>query len=121
MARVSRYIQSMPHTFLQCDFGANEEAAQKAKQTVDRWKQAFRLDKKLLLKFARGDAKKSGPENGGISLIIRLDFSDHERLSYQRWLDRIPGEDVFKSAQPKVIRSGDADFAAMSEKFDELE
>lgn len=114
----------MPHTFLQFDFGANEEAAQKAKQAVDRWKQAFRLDKKLLLKFAREDGNKEGkkaaPEDRGIALIIRLDFSDHERLSYQRWLDRIPGEEVFKTAHPKVIRPGDADFAATADKFDEL-
>jgi len=93
---------------------------QRAKQTVDRWKQAFRLDKKLLLKFAREDANEAGSENGHILLIIRLDFSDHERLSYQRWLDRIPTEEVFKAAHLKVIRQGDGEFTATAKKFDEL-
>lgn len=111
----------MPHTFLKFDFGENEDAAQKAKQAVDRWRQAFRLDKKLLLKFAREGGKEPGTENAHVSLIIRLDFSDHERLSYQRWLDRLPTEEVFKAAHPKIIRAGDADFAATSETFDELE
>jgi len=49
----------MAQSFLLFDFGSDEEAAQRARHTVDGWKQAFRLDKKLLLKFAREEDEKS--------------------------------------------------------------
>jgi hypothetical protein len=134
----------MAYTFLAFDFGADEEAAQRAKQTVDRWKQAFRLDKKLLLKFDREAAdkkasstekpasrKKAGAGKGDsagednsderILILVRLDFSEHEKLSHQRWLDRIPTEEVFKKTHPRVIRPGDEDFGATAEKFEELD
>ena len=100
----------MAQTFLVFDFASNEEAAQQARLTLERWKQGFRLDKKLLLKFDReepeetpaekpaGD-KKAVPDAGRIIVIVRLDFSDHEKLSHQRWLDRIPADPSFKDDQ----------------------
>jgi hypothetical protein len=137
----------MAQSFLIFDFGSDEELAQQARHKVDGWKQGFRLDKKLLLKFNRSDASESSEKadeeekaqsekKGGakprrkkaaetsakenIQLIIRLDFSDHERLSYQRWLERIPTEAPFKDAQSKVIRQNDAEFAGTAERFDSL-
>lgn len=142
----------MAQTFLVFDFGTNEELAQQARHKVDGWKQGFRLDKKLLLKFDRAEApkeadageteesstskkgaKRSGKgakaakgaeakdePQGNVQLIIRLDFSDHERLSHQRWLDRIPTEAPFKDAQAKVIRHNDAEFAGTAERFESL-
>lgn len=91
---------------------------------MDRWKQAFRLDKKLLLKFDReepGEKKENGSEGQRIRMIVRLDFSDHEKLSQQRWLDRIPSEAPFKEAHPKLIRQNDDEFAPTTKRFDELE
>jgi len=120
-ASVSRYTQHMAQSFLIFDFGPNEEAAQQARHKVDGWKQAFRLDKKLLLKFDREEPEKPGSDNGAIRLIVRLDFSDHERLSHQRWLDRIPAEEPFKDAHPKVIRQGDAEFTTTAGRFDALD
>lgn len=137
----------MAQSFLIFDFGSDEELAQQARHKVDGWKQGFRLDKKLLLKFQRSEtaneenaqaAEKSVPKSAGnkkraktnnedekdenekIQLIIRLDFSDHERLSHQRWLERIPSEAPFKAAQPKIIRPGDAEFVETAERFDAL-
>lgn len=136
----------MAQTFLVFDFGSDEELAQQARHRVDGWKQGFRLDKKLLLKFDRGEApenddkpsaeeKTTGnsgrkkpakaaddPKSGKdkIQLIIRLDFSDHERLSYQRWLERIPSEAPFKDTQSKIVRQNDAEFAGTAERFDSL-
>src|SRR4029077_1756079 len=107
----------MAQSFLVFDFGSDEELAQQARHRVDGWKQGFRLDKRLLLKFERheppqGDEEASAksrrkkpagtPAKESIQLIIRLDFSDHERLSHQRWLERIPAEAPFKDAQPKI-------------------
>jgi hypothetical protein len=111
----------MAQTFLLFDFGSDEEAAQQARHTVDGWRQGFRLDKKLLLKFDRKEDGKPDSKNGVVRLIVRLDFSDHEKLSQQRWIDRIPGEEHFKGAHPKVIRPGDKEFAATAERFDALD
>jgi hypothetical protein len=142
-----RYRKRMAQSFLVFDFGSDEELAQQARHKVDGWKQGFRLDKKLLLKFDRSEAsdasendddekeaqseKKGGakprrkkpaetPAKEKIQLIIRLDFSDHERLSYQRWLERIPTEAPFKDAHSKVIRQNDAEFAGTAERFESL-
>jgi hypothetical protein len=142
------------------DFGGGEEAAQRARHRIDGWRQGFRLDKKLQLKFERSgpepkpDVAPAAPPKTGksgakgktkpkpkskseddssskpdsapvepaqIRLIVRLDFSDHEKLSHQRWLDRIPSEEPFKDANPKIIRAGDPEFNATSELFDSLD
>jgi hypothetical protein len=43
----------MAHIYLRFDFGTDEEKAQLARHKLEVWKQAFRLDKKLLYKFER--------------------------------------------------------------------
>ena len=139
--RIYRYRKCMAQSFLVFDFGSDEELAQQARHKVDGWKQGFRLDKKVLLKFNRseppeGEEEAQGVEKAGaksrrkkaaenttqenIQLIIRLDFSGHERLSHQRWLERIPAEAPFKHAQSKIIRQNDAEFAGTAEQFDSL-
>jgi hypothetical protein len=141
----------MPHSFLIFDFGVNEEAAQQARHRIEGWRQGYRLDKKMQLKFERkeleakpdtasapsskqakpnakskdaGDAdeesRSSLAAQSEICLIVRLDFSDHEKLSHRRWLEHIPSEDPFKAAKPKIVRSGDPEFAATAERFDSL-
>jgi hypothetical protein len=124
----------MAHSYLIFDFGTNEEAAQQARHRVEGWKQAFRLDKKLLVKFDRGDSetgdgsagkaaktkKEAAPDEPSIMVMVRLDFSDHEKLSHQRWLERIPSEAAFKDAHPKIIRQGDPEFASTAERFEAL-
>jgi hypothetical protein len=60
-------------------------------------------------------------EPAQIRLIVRLDFSDHEKLSHQRWVERIPTEEPFKTANPKIVRGGDPEFSATSERFDSLD
>jgi hypothetical protein len=56
-----------------------------------------------------------------IKVLVRLDFSDHEKLSYQRWIDRIPTEEPFKSAKSESARQGDASYATFAERFDSLD
>jgi len=52
----------MAHIYMTFDFGTDEEKAQQARHKLDGWKQAFRLDKKLIYKFERpaqqGDGAK---------------------------------------------------------------
>jgi hypothetical protein len=153
-------MQDMAHSFLLFDFGTNEDAAQQARHRIEGWKQGFRLDKKIQVKFerkeaaaksdgdaaaspktaksgAKGKAKsgvksKSGDESSSesesatgdpeqIRLIVRLDFSDHEKLSHHRWIERIPTEEPFKDAHPKVVRAGEPEFKAISDLFDSLD
>jgi hypothetical protein len=135
----------MAHDFLIFDFGTNEEIAQQARHKVEGWTQGFRLGKKMLLKFEREAAdgssesesdseakkpsaskKKSAAKGEGaessakVRVLVRLDFSDHEKLSHQRWLDRIPTEEPFKSAKAEIIRQGQPGFAEAAELFDSL-
>ncbi|HET6933140.1 MAG TPA: hypothetical protein VFI45_22635 [Candidatus Acidoferrum sp.] len=136
----------MPHIYMQFDFGKDEEKAQLARHKLETWKQAFRLDKKLLYNFERaadGDAaaepaaaKSEKPKakskskaneehetpksNETVKLLLRLGFSNHEKLSEQRWVDRIPVEEPFVAASPKVLKPGDAHFDEAEKQFDEL-
>jgi hypothetical protein len=152
----------MPHIYLLFDFAKDEEKAQQARHKLEGWKQAFRLDKKLLYKVERasvastsdGDAptrpaenkkveKPAKAEKGGkakgkvkempkdepetstpaedIKLLIRLAFSNHEKLSEQRWVQRIPAEEPFQAAGPKVVKPGDAEFEATEKEFENLD
>ena len=126
----------MAHSLMIFDFGSDEEAAQQARHKVEAWKQGFRLGNKLMVKFDRGDEKPAGSEEAGkaaaakkdaapdkqaVLVMVRLDFSDHEKLSHQRWLDRIPSETLFRDAHPKVLRQGDPEFAGAAERFDALD
>jgi hypothetical protein len=65
--------------------------------------------------------KPSPAANGKVSLLVRLYFSSHEKLSEQRWLDRIPSEEPFKSASPKVVHHNDPGFESMDKQFETLE
>ncbi|HTU36321.1 MAG TPA: hypothetical protein VMF66_21155 [Candidatus Acidoferrum sp.] len=60
-------------------------------------------------------------ESSDVRVLIRLSFSDHEKLTYQRWLDRIPTEEPFKSAKSETIRHSDPSFAKTADLFDSLD
>ncbi len=114
----------MAQSYLIFDFAANEEAAQQAVHRIEGWRLGFRLGTKMQLKFERKAAEKAeGGDGGGgtqIRLFVRLDFSDYERLSYTRWLERIPTEAPFKGLPHEIIRHSDAAFAKTAETFAEL-
>jgi hypothetical protein len=64
------------------------------------------------------ETDKEDPAN--VRVLVRLDFSDHEKLSLQRWLDRIPTEEPFKSVEVEIIRQGDPEYAKTNELFETL-
>jgi hypothetical protein len=71
---------------------------------------------------AKSSAAPAADENHGpVKLLVRLYFSGHEKLSEQRWLDRIPAEEPFKSASPKVIRENEPNFADILQQFETLD
>jgi hypothetical protein len=92
--------------------GAGANAAEKAKS-----KSKSKAAKKA--EHAEGDSEDNG--TGNVSLLVRLYFSSHEKLSEQRWLDRIPTEEPFKSASPKVLRQGDTGFEEALKQFSDLD
>ena len=49
----------MAHTYMVFDFGADEEKAQQARHKIEGWKQAYRLDKKLQIKFERSETTEN--------------------------------------------------------------
>jgi hypothetical protein len=55
-----------------------------------------------------------------LRLLVRLEFSEHEKLTYQRWLDRIPAEAPFVSAEKQIVRRGQEGFETVADLFDEL-
>lgn len=65
-------------------------------------------------------AKSDGAADGKVGLLVRLYFSPHEKLSEQRWLARIPAEEPFKSASPKVINHNDPEFDATDQQFEAI-
>ncbi|HTQ98159.1 MAG TPA: hypothetical protein VMH89_15210 [Candidatus Acidoferrum sp.] len=147
----------MAHIYMVFEFANDEESAQQARHKLETWKQAFRLDKKLLYKLERtansapdGDSKPVPPEakvgkeakptkgkgkatkkQGGeeeeksnsqedIRLLVRLGFSGHEKLTEQRWVQRIPTEEPFRDASPVIVKPGEAKFEATERQFEEL-
>jgi len=69
---------------------------------------------------SKAAAKADGAADEKVGLLVRLYFSPHEKLSEQRWLARIPGEEPFKSASPKVISHDDPDFEATDQQFESI-
>ena len=69
----------------------------------------------------KASARKEEPENGTVKLLIRLDFSDHEKLSHHRWVERIPTEDPFKSVEAQIVGPSDEAFAKTAGQFDSLD
>jgi hypothetical protein len=69
---------------------------------------------------AKAVEKPAPASNGKVNLIVRLYFSSHEKLSEQRWLDRIPTEEPFKDASPRIIRQNDAEFESSVKHFEDL-
>ena len=135
----------MAHIYMIFDFEMDEDKAQQARHKLEVWKQAFRLDKKLLYKFERPEAEDGQPEKQEkpaktkdaakskkkatkeeeragepVKLLIRLAFSGHEKLSEQRWVERIPTEEPFQAAKHEIVKSNDANFAATEKQFEEL-
>src|SRR5271165_3028785 len=58
----STQTQPMAHIYMQFDFSSDEEKAQLARHKLEVWKQAFRLDKKLLYRFERSGEATTAEE-----------------------------------------------------------
>lgn len=73
-------------------------------------------------KSSAAKEEKSATEAADVRILIRLSFSDHEKLSHQRWIDRIPSEEPFKSAASnEILRHSDPSFEKTTELFESLD
>jgi hypothetical protein len=94
-------------------------AAEEEKKSAQKSQSAA---KKAPAKKAGAKESKAKSEPAGrVRVFVRLGFSDHEKLSQQRWLDRIPTEEPFKSAKGETIRHSDPEFPKSAEVFESLD
>jgi hypothetical protein len=97
---------------------ATGDATTGAKETE---KSKSKSKPKLAKRAGRAEDDSEANGTGNVSLLVRLYFSSHEKLSEQRWLDRIPTEEPFKSASPKVLRQGEPGFEEALKQFSDLD
>lgn len=93
----------------------NDNASAKPKQESSKKKPAAKK------RAAKQNSQDAAESSSRVRLLLRLNFSDHEKLSHQRWLDRIPAEEPFKSVKTETVRSGDPEFPGVAELFDSLD
>ena len=98
-----------------------EPAAAKAEPPKTEKAKPSKAKSKAKSKAAADAAPAEAENHGDVKLFVRLYFSGHEKLSEQRWLDRIPAEEPFKSASPKIVRESEPEFAEILKQFDTLE
>ena len=72
----------MAHIYMSFDFGSDEEKAQQARHKLEMWKQAFRLDKKMLYKFEREPdetelSEDAGEEDEKVAKPAKADKASH--------------------------------------------
>jgi len=106
---------------LEREQAAEPEPAAKAEPPKAEKGKPIKAKSKAKSKAAAGDAPAETENHGDVKLLVRLYFSGHEKLSEQRWLDRIPAEEPFKSASPKIVRESEPEFAEILKQFDTLE
>jgi len=84
---------------------------------------AYEIDAhgQLSAKSGKEEDVEDGEPTGNTKLLVRLYFSGHEKLTYQRWIDRIPTEEPFKVAAPEIIHLGDAAFDEANNRFENLD
>jgi hypothetical protein len=97
------------------------DEAHKAAETPKTEKPKAKVRAKAKNKSKEAEASEEAPlANGKVNLLVRLYFSGHEKLTEQRWLDRIPSEEPFKEASPRVVRQGEEQFDEVVKQFDSL-
>jgi hypothetical protein len=106
---------------LQFKFDRGETAAPAAAENPEKPEKAEKSQKSAKAKPKAKSGEAAPAKNGDVKLLVRLYFSAHEKLSEQRWLDRIPSEELFKGAAPKVIHEGETGFPDAVAQFARLD
>ena len=107
---------------LQFKFDRGEEgASSEAEEVAEAPAMAAKSKSSSKAKPKTRSSDEASGKNGSVKLLVRLYFSGHEKLSEQQWLGRIPADDLFKGADPKVVQEGEPEFADVLKQFDALE
>ena len=104
-------------------FDRKEGAAEAAPAPAAKEDTKKKADSKGAKEKAKADPEptKLAASAAEIKLILRLALPNHEKLTEQRLLKRISTEEPFVSATPKTIKQGEAAFADVAARFEELE
>jgi hypothetical protein len=97
------------------------EKAENAAKTIKAAKPKAKAKGKAGAEAVADDGQATSAGDGNVKLLVRLYFSPHEKLSEQRWLQRIPAEEPFKGAAPKVVQEGQSGFPEALAQFDRLD
>jgi len=101
---------------------SNGAAGKAAPEEVQKEQKKKEPVKKREAKSAKSEKNEEPTkETEKIKLLIRLAFSNHEKLTEQRWVDRIPAEEPFKEAAPAAVREGQPTFDDVEARFDVLD
>ena len=118
----------MSHIYIKLDFGTDEEKAQLARHKLDGWKQAFRLDKRLQYKLDRPEsaageapAKAEAADKPAPAAKSKDKTKSKSHEAAAEKSARIPSEEPFKSASPKVILQSDPEFEKADQQFEALD
>ena len=72
-------------------------------------------------KTADSDSQKTqATDSERLRLMVRLEFSNHEKLSYQQWIGRIEAEPLLQGTDRQVWQRGQDGFDKATETFDSL-
>lgn len=93
------------------------DATPPAGKSADR-KRSKAGGKKKAASASAGESKGSAGER--LRMMVRLEFSTHEKLSYQRWRDRLGAEPPFQKTERQVFEGGQEGFDSAAEEFDSL-
>ena len=58
--------------------------------------------------------------SGGAQVIVRLAFQPGEQLSFERWLERIPAEEPFDSADCRALSHSTDGYDTVCDTFSRL-
>jgi hypothetical protein len=118
--KLDRPERSAPEAVAKSEPAAKPLAAAKSKDKAGAKSSGKSAAKAAEKKDQTAGEKQMPAANGKVGLLVRLYFSSHEKLSEQRWIERIPLEEPFKSAGPKIIHQNDPEFEETDKEFESL-
>lgn len=115
----------MFQSYLIFRFASEAHELRRARQQLESWRQAFRLGTRLQFKIdvnrvqteTQPGSEPTPPSSGDVELLVRLEFSPHERRSFERWVERLRREEPFRSALIRELDGRQPSFAEMEERF----
>lgn len=100
---------------------AEDDGNEKTPETKATDVKSSKTGKKKKKETDAAETEEKAAPNEDIRLLIRLGFSGHEKLTEERWVQRIPSEEPFREASPEIVKPGEEKFEATERQFEELD